>query len=344
MRRNWFIRSSAAAIAVFLASAAPAIAAEYFPRDLRLGDEGPDVVNLQMALNVLYETRVAETGSGSPGQESDQFGAKTEAAVIRYQALRGIVPADGVVSGETRRALQKTLDWLAEKEGWVSAPSPRVATSTRAETTRATSTVVSARLSPTVQGEAARAAAAAAGAPIVFSHLVPPAEPRDKITVYGYNYKVGEEYQLIVASTSKVFAKATATSTIAFTFKVPRVKAGSYEIYVQGPNGRSESFRFEVSRRNRPVIRSVDPDPMKIGEEVVIEGTGFGRGEVTVSTTFGDLTGLKAKGGKIKFVNRLGEELAKIDRPATALAAVPIVIRVKNAKGTSDPFVAYVEL
>lgn len=340
MRRKRFIRSSVAALAVFLAIAAPAAAAQYFPRDLRLGDKGPDVVNLQMALNVLYETRVADAGPGSPGQETDQFGAKTEAAVIRYQALRGIVPADGVVSGETRRALAGTLAWYAEREGGRD-PAPVPATTTAATSSASSSSLLD-RVKDAGQNAAARRISAVSGAPIVFTHLLAPAEPRKKVTVFGYNYRAGEEYQIVVASTSKVFAKATATSTIAFTFKVPRVKAGTYDLYIEGSNGRSETFSFEVGKRSRPVIRSVTPELIEVGDEVVIEGTGFGRGEITVSTTYGDITGLKAKGGKIKFTSDLGADLPKVQRPDGAVASVPIVLRVKNAKGTSDPFVVYV--
>jgi peptidoglycan hydrolase-like protein with peptidoglycan-binding domain len=339
MRRKRFIRSLAAAVAVvFSFSAAPAGAANYFPRDLRLGDEGADVLNLQIALNVLYDSRVADSGPGSPGQETDKFGGLTEAAVIRYQALRGITPADGVVSGETRRALAQTLAWYAEKEGWAE-PVPEKATTTKETGQPAT---IPERIREAGEGAAARRISSVSGAPIVFTHLLSPAEPRKKVTVYGYNYRAGEEYQLIVASTSKPFAKATATSTIAFNFKVPRVKAGVYELYIEGSNGRSETFEFEVGRRSRPVIKSVSPDLIEVGDEVVIQGTGFGRGEITVSTTYGDITGLKAKGGKIKFVSELGADLPKVARPDDATASVPIVLRVKTAKGTSDPFVVYV--
>jgi hypothetical protein len=354
MRRKRLIRSSLAIFALALScfGAGDARAANYFPRDLRLGDEGRDVVNLQIALNVLVASRVAESGPGSPGSETEFFGALTESAVVRYQVARGISPADGIVSGETRAALQATLEWLAKKEGWTAAgdetaPEPEQAAAAAAPVpalpTRATGTLAE-QARRAGEASAARRTSAASGAPVVFDNLLPAAETGARVRIFGYNFNEGGRYRLVVASTSQPFAEAVATSSIALELKVPRAKAGTYSLYVEGENGRSSAFDFQVSGRGRPVVRRVTPDPIKVGDEVVIEGTGFGRTGVTVETSLGEVADLELKGRKITFTSALGADLPKISPPRGGTTTVPITLRVTNAKGSSDPFIVYVAL
>lgn len=56
-----------------------------FTRDLKLGDSGIDVFNLQKILNQDPETRVAISGPGSINQETTYFGNLTHQAVIKFQ-------------------------------------------------------------------------------------------------------------------------------------------------------------------------------------------------------------------------------------------------------------------
>lgn len=52
---------------------------------LRLGDFSETVTILQKALNQDQQTQVAQSGAGAAGLETDYFGPKTHAAVIRFQ-------------------------------------------------------------------------------------------------------------------------------------------------------------------------------------------------------------------------------------------------------------------
>lgn len=72
-----------------------------FTRDLELKMHGEDVRALQVYLNA-HGFVVAETGDGSPGKETDYFGARTQAALIRYQKAKAITPAAGYFGPKTR--------------------------------------------------------------------------------------------------------------------------------------------------------------------------------------------------------------------------------------------------
>lgn len=81
------------------------VGAYTFAMDLTLGSTGADVLNLQKVLNSDSATQVATTGAGAPGSESTYFGAKTKAAVMKFQTKHGIAPVAGYVGPKTRAIL-----------------------------------------------------------------------------------------------------------------------------------------------------------------------------------------------------------------------------------------------
>ena len=84
----------------------------FFPRDLGLNDEGDDVKELQFYLNRLG-FRLAEDGPGSPGNETERYGASTSEALTRFQeAYRseildplGLADGTGYFGPRTRRKM-----------------------------------------------------------------------------------------------------------------------------------------------------------------------------------------------------------------------------------------------
>jgi MBG domain (YGX type)/Putative peptidoglycan binding domain/MBG domain len=72
-----------------------------FTRNLKLGMVHADVKELQRYLNFLGFA-VSASGAGSAGNETTMFGAKTRAAVIKFQKAKGIAPAVGYFGPITR--------------------------------------------------------------------------------------------------------------------------------------------------------------------------------------------------------------------------------------------------
>ncbi len=91
-------------------SAAAGVCPYTWTRDLSVGSTGMDVMKLQQLLNSDPETRVAATGVGSAGMETETFGPATAAAVSKMQmkyradilAPAGLVNATGFFGAASR--------------------------------------------------------------------------------------------------------------------------------------------------------------------------------------------------------------------------------------------------
>ncbi len=89
-----------------------------FTRYLRFRDKGIDVKYLQIILNADPETRLANAGVGSPGNEVETFGNITRNAVKKFQQKYaseilhpwGITSPTGIVEIQTVKKLNKILE------------------------------------------------------------------------------------------------------------------------------------------------------------------------------------------------------------------------------------------
>ncbi len=103
-----------------------------FTRTLKVGMSGYDVKALQVVMNRDPETRVADRGAGSPGNETSYFGLATKRAVVRFQEKYreeilnpfGLNVGTGVVGQKTRNKfafIYKDPKWTG-----ISTPEPVV--------------------------------------------------------------------------------------------------------------------------------------------------------------------------------------------------------------------------
>lgn len=96
--------SQTSAPATNIPAPTPSSAAFAFTRDLEMGMRGADVLELQKFLNANGFV-IAESGDGSPGNETRYFGSLTRAALAKYQVAKGIVPSAGYLGPKTRAIL-----------------------------------------------------------------------------------------------------------------------------------------------------------------------------------------------------------------------------------------------
>lgn len=88
-----------------------------FGADLGVGSTGVDVKRLQRWLNG-NGYKVADSGAGSSGNETDYFGERTRSALAGYQLANSIEPPLGYFGSQTRRSINSRLRYV-RKEGEV---------------------------------------------------------------------------------------------------------------------------------------------------------------------------------------------------------------------------------
>ena len=185
----------------FLIFFLPFFADASFGRNLKLGDRGTEVLALQKFLNQSQDTRIAQSGPGSPGEETDYFGQLTFSAVKKFQTkyrTEVLYPAD-----------------IFSATGYVGPL-------TRAKINTMNSSVASSQ-------EKTQTPAYSFPASVVSVQSVFPNKVREgeKVIVYGEGFsKIGNKVSIYYGSIIKTFENLTSEDgkTIEFIYKPPRLQ------------------------------------------------------------------------------------------------------------------------
>jgi peptidoglycan hydrolase-like protein with peptidoglycan-binding domain len=213
---------------------------------------GDDVRGLQKFLNTDSETRIADIGAGSPGNETNYFGNATKMAVIKFQEKYraevltpvGLTNGTGVF-GEKTRAKVNALTNVA--------PMPVVTLPKEATTT------------PTEKGKV-----------ILMFPSVYSGKPGTMITLSGTGFTATDN--TIYFGDAHAVEKAVSWNGQSITFKIPAIPKGVYSLFVKNARGESDKKQFFVVTDGvtpEPKIESIVPERVMRGGSATIKGTGF---------------------------------------------------------------------
>lgn len=291
-------------LAVLLAAPVSLFAiTENFTRTLYFGMRGSDVRELQKLLNSSVETRVTETGAGSPGNETDYFGAATKRALIKFQ--------------EKYRAEILTPVGLVSGTGIFGA-------TTRAKASALKEAPVSVVPQPT-EGDV-----------IVMFPSQYSGTSGTMITISGAGFT--DDNTVYFGPTHAVI-KAVSTNKQTISLKVPSMPKGIYALYVKNAQGESNKDAFFVVTDGvtpEPKIESISPSPAVRGARVTIKGSGFTTSGNTIrggTNIFEDVSSVD--GASLSFVVP-PSTLTATSSESEKKVLLPLWVYVVNENGVSN--------
>jgi peptidoglycan hydrolase-like protein with peptidoglycan-binding domain len=274
-----------------------------FDRSLSLGAQGEDVRQLQIILNKDPLTRVALSGPGSVGNETNYFGHMTRAAVIKFQELYapevlfpiGLYKGTGFIGQYTLSKLnnfsQNTGLGSPVDSNPVSSIVPEGVVPRQSSNNLGTSIIntVSNNLAPRVLG---------------LSRYV--ASRGSEVTIFGDNFNYSDN-TIYFSGVTKTVNSLSSKDGTTLSFRVPdSFPYGSYNLSVINKNGNSfdNSFGnyFSVSENEKdlPEIFSIEPESVNINDQkyITIKGENFDKENNKVLSSLGVLEGVSSLDGK----------------------------------------------
>lgn len=312
-------------IVLFMAPAFVFSSTGDFSRTLYGGMRGEDVRALQKVLNTDADTRIASTGSGSPGFETDYFGPATKRAVAKFQekyraeilAPLGLTAGTGVFGEKTRAKAQMLLSVaLAIPRSVIVA----VATSTRVNV-----------------ATGATAGNIEKGSVFVYFPSQYSGKPGTTITISGSGFTATDN--TVYFGDTYTVEKASSWNGQEITIKIPAIPKGAYSLFVKNTRGESGKRAFFVVTDGvtpEPKIESITPDSTVRAGTVTVKGSGFtptGNMARTGVMVFENIS--SADGSSLSFVIP-ADVLMAATSSFVKKSSIPVWVYVVNGNGVSN--------
>lgn len=275
-------------------------------RNLSVGDRGGDVLALQKFLNNDTRTRIATSGPGSSGNETDYFGPLTAQAVARYQELHrdsvlipaGLTAGSGYVGPLTRAELAIAKeDARSGKATGVGVESTKPV----AGTDNTYESILSQNTLPSNPAEVIKQLTSNFQDHDELLLALPsrydgPRGTRVNISGFGFT-RAGNTVHLGAVTIGDL----TSLSGTSISFVIPEnAPLGKHILYATNEKGTSnKNLRFVVTDPAvpGPKIISTTPGEGFYGEEVTIHGSGFTRTGNQINTGYAIITDIESPDG-----------------------------------------------
>ena len=248
----------------------PVVANAEILRNLKVGDRGEDVRELQTILNKNSDTRVALTGPGSPGNETAYFGILTKVAVIKFQEKyaadilkpAGLIRGTGFVGAQTRLFLLRLLSGGGVPPPVVAsrAPAalpPKISSITPGIVTKSTTELIIAGENFTQTGNSV---VASSELPTAFINL---SSSDGKTIKFKFNFAAAAELKKqiapIVASGNYTAFSAALSKNI--QERVSKTGNAQIPVQVQIRNANGESAPFRLLVDITEILKEIGPTP-----------------------------------------------------------------------------------